>query len=127
MAIPPSGWRVYSYLLIAVALLSAVTRLRCGRASAEAQSARLENARVRQNQRLQAMVLVTAAAVLTAFWFLHIGAPWLWVAAVVAALSGTQSLLELVMRSPAQLLLLARMFGILFAGVALLLYFMFVR
>ena len=125
-AVPVSA-RAYSYVLIAVALLSAGTRLRRSHSSVEAQSKRLEDARVRVNQRLQALVILAAAAALTAFSFLHIGQSWLWLAAVVAWLSGMQSLLALAFRSPKQLLALERIFGLLFLGVAVLLYFMFVR
>jgi threonine/homoserine/homoserine lactone efflux protein len=53
--------------------------------------------------------------------------PWLWVAAAVAWLSGLQSVLALVLRTPDQLLALERVFGVLFSGVAVAIYLVFVK
>ena len=121
------GLQLYSYVLLLAAIFASAVRFRRNFRSAETQSLRLQDPRVRHTQRLLALLVLTGAAALTAMSLLHIGVSWLWLAAAVAWLSGLQSLLVLVFGGPQQIVILERVFGVLFAGVALLLYFMFVR
>jgi hypothetical protein len=115
----------YGYVLFVVALFAAAVRLTRSRRSAESQSLRLENPRARLTQKLLALIVLVGASALSAMSTLHM--PWLWVAAAVAWLSGLQSVLALVLRSPDQLLVLERVFGVLFSGVAVAIYLVFVR
>ena len=121
------GPHTYSYLLLVVAICAAFVRFTRNFRSAEIQSLRLQNGRARLTQRMLALLVLVGAAALTAMSLLHIGVSWLWVAAAVAWLSGLQSLLVLVFDEPHQMLIMERVFGVLFAGVAVLIYFMFVR
>src|SRR4051812_27950774 len=121
------GPHLYSYVLLLAAIFAAGIRFTRNFRSAEIQNLRLQDARVRHTQRLLALLVLTGAAALTAMSLLHIGVSWLWIAAAVAWLSGLQSLLVLVFCAPHQMLLLERVFGVLFAGVAVLIYFMFVQ
>jgi hypothetical protein len=120
-----TGPHNYTYLLLAVAIFAAVVRLTRSRRSAENQSIRLEDPRARLTQKLLALLVLVGASALSALSTLHM--PWLWVAASVAWLSGLQSILGLVLRTPDQLLALERIFGVLFSGVALAIYIVFVR
>src|SRR4029077_18936846 len=122
-----SGIHLYSYVLLVAAFAAALVRFTRNFRSAEIQSLRLQDPRVRQTQRLLGLVVLVGAAALTAFSLLHIGVRWLWMAALVAWLSGAQSLLVLVFGSPIQILRMERVFGVLFAAVAALIYLMFVR
>lgn len=121
------GIHLYSYVLLLAAFAAALVRFTRNFKSSEIQSIRLQDPRVRQTQRLQGLVVLVGAAALTALSLLHIGVSWLWMAALVAWLSGAQSLLVLVFGSPQQILWMERVFGVLFAGVAALIYLMFVR
>ena len=121
------GIHFYSYVLLLAAFGASFVRFTRNFRSAEIQSLRLQNPQTRLTQRMLALLVLTGAAALTAMSLLHIGVSWLWVAAVVAWLSGLQSLLVLVFGKPHQLLMMERVFGVLFAGVAVLIYFMFVR
>jgi phosphoglycerol transferase MdoB-like AlkP superfamily enzyme len=121
------GVHLYSYVLLVAAFGAALVRFTRNFREAEIQSIRLQEARVRHTQRLLGLVVLVGAAALTAFSLLHIGVQWLWMAALVAWLSGAQSLLVLVFGSPIQILWMERGFGVLFAGVAALIYLMFVR
>src|SRR5438270_8072745 len=112
------GAHVYSYVLLMAAIFAAGVRFRRNFRSAEIQGLRLQDARVRHTQRLLALLVLTGAAALTAMSILHIGVSWLWIAAAVAWLSGLQSLLVLVFGAPQQIVIMERVFGVLFAGVA---------
>lgn len=122
-----SGPHVYSYVLLIVAIAAAGVRFMRNFRSAEVQSIRLQDSRVRFTQRMLALLVLVGASALTAMSLLHIGVSWLWVAAAVAWLSGLQSLLVLVFGEPHQMLIMERVFGVLFGGVAVLIYLMFVR
>jgi hypothetical protein len=113
--------------LLVAAIFSAGVRLTRSFRSAEIQSIRLKDARVRLTQRLLALIVLVGASALTAMSLLHVGVTWLWIAAAVAWLSGLQSLLVLVFGEPQQMLVMERIFGVLFGGVAILIYMMFVR
>ena len=121
------GIHFYSYVLLMAAFGASLVRFTRNFRSAEIQSLRLHDAHARRTQRMLALLVLVGAAALTAMSLLHIGVSWLWVAAAVAWLSGLQSLLVLVFGEPHQMLILERAFGVLFAGVAVLIYFMFVR
>ena len=121
------GPHVYSYVLLVAAIFATGVRFTRNFRSAEVQSIRLQDARVRLTQRMLAMVVLVGAAALTAMSLLHLGVAWLWMAAAVAWLSGLQSLLVLIFSEPHQMLMLERVFGVLFGGVAILIYVMFVR
>lgn len=118
---------LYSYVLLVAAFGASLVRFTRNSREAEVQSIRLQDTRVRHTQRLLGLVVLVGAAALTAFSLLHIGVSWLWMAALVAWLSGAQSLLVLVLGTPQQILWMERVFGVLFAGVAALIYLMFVR
>lgn len=118
---------LYSYVLLVAAFGASLVRFTRNSREAEVQSIRLQDTRVRHTQRLLGLVVLVGAAALTAFSLLHIGVSWLWMAALVAWLSGAQSLLVLVLGAPQQILWMERVFGVLFAGVAALIYLMFVR
>jgi hypothetical protein len=120
-----AGLHNYTYILLTVAIFAAVVRLTRSRKSAESQSIRLEDPRARLTQKLLALLVLVGASALSALSVLNMR--WLWVAAAVAWLSGLQSILGLVLRTPDQLLTLERIFGILFSGVALAIYIVFVR
>ncbi len=122
-----TGVHLYSYVLLVAAFGASLVRFTRNFQSAEIQSIRLEDARVRLTQRMLGLVVLVGAAALTAFSLLHLGVSWLWMAALVAWLSGAQSLLVLVFGSPQQILWMERIFGVLFAGVAALIYLFFVR
>jgi hypothetical protein len=121
------GPQAYSYLLFVVAICAAFVRFTRNFRSAEIQSIRLQDGRARLTQRMLALLVLVGAAALTAMSLLHIGVSWLWLAAVVAWLSGLQSMLALVSSEPRKMLIMERVFGILFAAVAVLIYFKFVR
>ena len=123
----PGGLHLYSYVLLVVAIAAAGVRFTRNFRSAELQSIRLQDSRVRFTQRMLALLVLVGASALTAMSLLHIGVSWLWVAAAVAWLSGLQSLLVLVFGQPQQMLIMERVFGVLFSGVAVLIYLMFVR
>jgi hypothetical protein len=119
--------REYSYVLLAAAILCALVRLGRTFRLAERQSLNLQRPEVRRVQIILGTFAWGGAIALIVFWALHIGEPWFWLLALVTALSGTQSLLTVAFHSPLQLLNMDRLFGVLFAGVAVLIYFMFVR
>jgi hypothetical protein len=121
------GIHLYSYVLLVAAFAASLVRFTRNFRSAEIQSIRLQDVQVRHTQRLLGLVVLVGAAALTAFSILHIGVHWLWMAALVAWLSGGQSLLVLAFGTPQQILWMERIFGVLFAGVAALIYLMFVR
>jgi hypothetical protein len=123
----PGSLHLYSYVLLVVAVAAAGVRFTRNFRSAEIQSIRLQDSRVRLTQRMLALLVLVGAAALTAMSLLHIGVSWLWVAAAVAWLSGLQSLLVLVFGEPHQMLIMERVFGVLFSGMAVLIYVMFVR
>jgi hypothetical protein len=115
----------YGYVLFVVAVFAAGVRLTRTRRAAESQSLHLANPRARLTQKLLALIVLVGASALSAMSTLHM--PWLWVAAAVAWLSGLQSVLALVLRTPDQLLALERVFGVLFSGVAVAIYLVFVK
>src|SRR5882757_7680686 len=115
----------YGYVLFVVALFAAAVRLTRSRRSAESQSLRLENPRARLTQKFLALIVLVGASALSAMSTMHM--PWLWVAAAVAWLSGVQSILALLFRTPDQMLALERIFGVLFSGIAVAIYLVFVR
>lgn len=121
------GPHFYSYVLLLAAIFAAGVRFTRNSRSAEIQSLRLQDARARLTQRMLALLVLTGAAALTAMSLLHLGVSWLWIAATVAWLSGLQSLLVLIFGEPQQMLVMERIFGVLFSGVAVLIYFTFVR
>ena len=122
-----AGPHAYSYVLLVAAVFASGVRFSRSFRSAEIQSIRLRDPRVRLTQRLVALMVLVGAAALTAMSLLHLGVSWLWIAAVVAWLSGSQSLLVLIFGQPHQMLIMERIFGVLFGGVAVLLYLLFVR
>ena len=115
----------YGYVLFVVAMFAALVRLTKSRHSAQSQSLRLEDPRARLTQKFLALTVLAGASALSAMSAMHM--PWLWVAAAVAWLSGVQSILALVMRSPDQLFILERIFGVFFSGIAVAIYLVFVR
>ena len=119
------GPHSYAYVLLLVAIMAAAVRFTRNFRSAEIQSLRLSEPHVRSTQKLLTFAVLGRAMALTALSFLHMS--WLWIAAVVAWLSGLQSALALVFGAPQQLILMERIFGGLFAVVAALVYVMFVR
>jgi hypothetical protein len=121
------GLRAYSYVLLVAAIFASGVRFTRTFRSAEIHSMRLQDPRVRLTQRLMALMVLVGAAALTAMSLLHLGVSWLWIAAAVAWLSGLQSLLVLIFGQPHQILMMERIFGVLFGGVAMLIYVMFVR
>ena len=120
-----TGPHSYGYILLLAATAASAVRLSRNFRSAEIQSLRLAQPEARFTQKILALVVLGGASALTALAFLNMH--WLWIAAAVAWLSGLQSILVLVLSAPQQILILERVFGVLFAGVTVVVYLMFVR
>lgn len=94
---------------------------------AAALALRMQDPRARTIQWMVSGVWLGAAVFFTAVAAVDRQRPWLWLAAAVAFLSGTQHMLGVLVPDRVKQAVIIRIYGVLFAALALLIYLSIIR
>jgi len=119
--------RFYVWFLFVVSIITALARLGLPGQFAEVMAAKLSDERKRRAQRIWGWAILAGSPLILLYGLFGHIASWMWIAAGIGVLNGLEQLLNTAYPDRASLTYLSRIFGVLQALAAILIWMLVLR